>query len=227
MMGRNPLPVLLLLLALVALTGCQRRYAPATGTVEIDPAEYDRMYQASIDVLRDNGFRVDRRDYRFGRVTTEPIASPTAFEPWVNHNTTPTQTAQSTLDHLRRTVTVSLEPIGSEEIAAIEDLGESLEHEAEPMVTASPAPADAGSEGPVESRPYRLRVEVLVENQQIPVRRLNGSVTGSRFSELAAVPSEWSSRNMPPVYWQPIGRDAHLEQRLARQIVERAMQLPE
>lgn len=212
-------PLAFLAMASLILGGCHRHYAPAPNPVEIDPAEYDRVFEASVEVLRDHGFRVDRRDYRFGKVTTEPNASPTAFEPWVPHNTTFTQTAQSTTDHLRRTVIVSLEPTPPEDRAAMQDLGQSLD--AAPSLPAEDAAAE------VAGAPYRLRVEVLLENQQVPVRRLNGSVTGSRFSELSAVPAEWSDRNIGPVYWQPIGRDAHLEQRLARQIIERAMQLPQ
>ena len=205
----------------LGLAGCHRSYKPAPNPVEIDPAEYDRIFRASVEVLRDYGFRVDRQDYRFGRVTSAPLASPTVFEPWINHNTTATQTAQSTLDFLRRTVTVSMEPSAEE---SSESRVQSPELD---RAAASPNPELEAQNSEPLSPPYHLRVEVLLENQQVPIRRLNGSVSGSRFSSLTEVPTEWADRNIAPAYWQPIGRDAHLEDRLARDIMERSLRLPE
>lgn len=209
-----------LVACLALLAGCSRGYKATPATLQIDAQEYDRVFRASVEVLRDYGFRVNRSDYRFGVVTTEPISSPTAFEPWINHNTTPTQAAGSTFDHLRRSATVLIEPVSPEEAAAVDAIAGAVE----------PAPAEASPEQPrpaAEPEAYRLRVEVVLENQQVPVRRLNGAVTGGRFSDLSAVPAEWQQRNIAPTYWQPVGRDAHLERRLARDIIERSLTLAE
>ncbi|MEX1017779.1 MAG: hypothetical protein WDZ31_13640 [Phycisphaeraceae bacterium] len=96
------------------LTGCQRAVVDAPNPLPIASEEYDRMYDASIAVLRDHGFRVDQQDYRFGEVVTRPDDAPTAIEFWQADNTTAAQAWQSTLDHLRRTVTVFLEPAEAE-----------------------------------------------------------------------------------------------------------------
>src|SRR5688572_16983036 len=84
----HPRPVTVGLLLALGLAGCSHPVRPLTGfrpapnPVEVDAAEYDRVFEASVDVLRDAGFRVNRRDYRFGDVVTYPDTSPTVFEPW-------------------------------------------------------------------------------------------------------------------------------------------------
>ena len=91
------------------LVGCQKPQ-----TVEhpfpVDRREYDRLYESSIDTLRDQGFELDRQDYRFGTITTKPRIAPTWFEPWDSGNSTPGQTSNATFDHQRRIVVVRLLP---------------------------------------------------------------------------------------------------------------------
>lgn len=168
----------------VAPAGCQRAVVDTPNPQPIAADAYDRMYDASITVLRDHGFRVDRRDYRFGRITTHPLDSPTAVEPWRPQNTTASQAWQSTLDHLRRTASVFLEP-----------------------------PDDDAPDGH-----YLLRVEVLLERHAQPTRRLTGTGRRNVFSSLDSAPEEWRRRGIERRYWEPVGRDPHLEARLMRAI---------
>lgn len=222
--GRT-LPLILLLLAGVLGVGCQatlRPYAAAPNPVAIDAREYDRVYAAAIDVLRDYGFRVDRQDHRFGVVTSHPLSSPTVGEPWYPQNTTLAQAMESTLNHVRRVVTVTLEPVSPEDEAAMAELAGALDGDAPET-----APADAAPPVPSDPQTYLLRVEVVTENEQVPVRRLTMATQSDRYSNLDSVPVEWQERGITARYWLPTGRDPHLEQRLIRAIVERSLELPE
>lgn len=79
------------------------RYLPAS--------DYDDVFDAAIRELRDRGYRIARNDRRFGVITTYPKESPTLFEPWVGDNTTGELATRSTLNHLRRTAEVTLQPV--------------------------------------------------------------------------------------------------------------------
>ena len=192
----------LMVMSVLAVGGCSRPFREAPNPVEIDAREYDRVYQAAVDVLRDYGFRVNRQDHRFGRVTSHPLDSATLAEPWRPHNTTGAQAWQSTLTHLQRTVTVFIDPIpGQVGGAAAEDT------------------ADVANEPDA----FHLRVEVLLENQQWPTRRLIPSEGGRMFSSLSEVPPDWRERGIEERYWRSVGRDPWLEDRLIRDIVERSL----
>lgn len=176
------------LLALgLTLTGCNRPRPEAQNPLTIDSLEYDRVYDAAIAALRDAGFRVDRQDYRFGRLTTFPQGSPTALEVWDPDNTTAAQAWQSTLVDLQRIARVFIDPLPGEEPPA-----------------------------------YDLRVEVILEQRQTPIRRMTGSISRNVFSSLEAVPTDWRQRGIDANYWQPVGRDTALEDRLLHDILHRA-----
>ena len=73
------------MLAAVGLPGCGSSPKTQRETIRpalIESAEYDRTFRAALDVLRDMGFEPARQEYRFGRITTEPLPAPTIFEPW-------------------------------------------------------------------------------------------------------------------------------------------------
>jgi len=97
-------------LVFVAARGCARPLVQGHNVIEIQGAEYDRVYDASMEILREYGFTIDRHDYRHGVITTRPVGSPTVLEPWGRHNRTADDAVASTLTHQRRRVTVNLEP---------------------------------------------------------------------------------------------------------------------
>ena len=168
------------------------------GGVALEAGEYDRAFAQSVAVLRDVGFVVDRQDHRFGQITTLPRPSPTIFEPWQPDHTYLDQAARATLGSLRRSARVSL--------ARATD------------------PTDASTEaGPAAEPPpgYALEVEVLIERLQVPTRRLSGTTRGSVFDDLDEIPAELQRRGVVGRYWQPVGRDVHLEARLRDRILRR------
>lgn len=192
----------LLLLALLP-AGCRTPRAIAPNPFEIDRAEYARIFDASQEVLRQEGFTLDRRDYRFGRIDTQPLGSPTLFEPWRPTNSTAYQTYASTINYQRRFVIITLEPIPA----------------------APPATAPAAT-APAEPTAYNLRLEVQLQQLEIPARQLTGSAQGQRVqSRLRDVPVELRDRAIVGSYWRSLGRDLYLEQRLLAAIIHRSMQL--
>lgn len=157
------------------------------------------MFDAAVVELRGAGFSIERRDYRFGRITTEAMDVPTIFEPWRRAGETGAFAAEATLGHLRRRAAVR------------------IERETQPDADAQPQeqPAD-----------YRLRIEVVIERAQKPTQRLSGTATSRVFAPLEAVPSPWRARGIEDTYWEPMGRDEALESRLLRGIVKRAVTPP-
>jgi hypothetical protein len=73
----------LLFIALTGLlAGCQAAPQPMATTrpVSAEQADYDAVWQASLDVLREYDFRVDRQDRRDGIITTYPMTGKSWFE---------------------------------------------------------------------------------------------------------------------------------------------------
>lgn len=170
----------------------------APSDIRISPERYAEAFDASAAVLRDAGFEVDRRDFRFGRMTSKPKGSPTVLEFWKPDNRRADLALRSTLGDLRRTVAVSFTPDGVDAavwIAAVQNN----------QVTPT----------------YPLRVEVLLERLQVPARRMNGSTRSAVFADLTEVPAELQGRGISGSYWRPIGRDTELEARLQRAIFDR------
>ena len=189
------------LLALGAVTGCA---GPAVDNpIAVGSDEYHRVIDASVEVLRDMRFEVDRRSHRFGVVTTEPRIAPSMSEVWHPDNSTWGQMVESTLNYQRRKVRVTLEP-------------------AEVLPSADEAAAD-------DPRQYMMRVEVVVERKQTPERQLTTAAFASLdFHENRAAGHEiLTERGLESEFWRPIGRDPHLEQRLVLAILERAGEMPE
>lgn len=177
-------------------SGCTRTVVTSPGPIEIGAAEYSRVYRAAVFELRDRGFRVDREDYRFGRVKTRPISAPTVLEVWDQTNSTGYQAMESTINNQRRLVSVQFDP------------------------------ATGPDGMPVESDSYWMGVEVMIERLQVPTRQLTGSTNGpSVFGSLASVPKDLQQRGIPGAYWHPIARDPQLERELLDEILRRAMSL--
>jgi hypothetical protein len=207
-----------LTLALAALSGCARPIEQVANPLPVAAGAYARLFQTSISVLRDEGFVINRQDYRFGVVNTRPKPSPTAFEPWLGQNTTAYQAWESTFSYERRTVTVTLEPVGPETAAG----NPVREPEAASRPSASATPPDTR---PAElARPgYLLRVEVLMERQQNPTQQMTGSTAGGAVvADLSATPVDLTDRGIVGAFWRPLGRDPYLERQILAEIIRRA-----
>lgn len=101
---------LILLTVMTLLAGC-RSTAPTSQAdtqqyLVFEADQYRSAYEAAVQVLRDQGFVIARRDYRFGVITTEAKESPTAVEWWIDDATTRSQAHSDTLNAQQRSVTV-------------------------------------------------------------------------------------------------------------------------
>ncbi|MCC7145136.1 MAG: hypothetical protein IT443_01685 [Phycisphaeraceae bacterium] len=239
------------LLVLAALGGCASKAVHPDNPLTIDAREYSRVYEASGLVLRDMGFSLDRQDFRFGRLSTFPLGSPTIGEPWRRQNSTLSQSVQSTLNTERRRVEIMIDPPapGSDpESSPATAAGNTpapasrVVPDADTPVPAStsanpsektPESADPGMPPPHTAPPaeatisegtYLLRVEVSVERLQEPTAFAVNSANRPR-KQLQNQPVEWSQRGIEDRYWLPIGRDTKLEERLLAEIIRRSITL--
>lgn len=100
-------------LALWALAGC-RSASPTTYTstreISVAPAseEFDRVWQAAQETLRQHHFVLDRVDHREGLVTTLPESSQHFFEFWRHDVNTARDFWESVLNPIRRWVEVTI-----------------------------------------------------------------------------------------------------------------------
>lgn len=199
------------------LGGCSRA-VQADNPIEIGPEEYHPVYDATIAVLRDRRFTIDRQDRRFGVVTTGPVIAASAFEPWHDDNTTTRQVVENTLNHQRRRVRVQMHPAAP---AAEDDADEAPDENGEADAT-DEATADADA---VEA--YEVSVHVYVERRQHPPRELNSSIFSGM--ELRRRPRMHeplvTEEGLIESHWRPVRRDRELEQRLIAEIIRRSIEI--
>ena len=88
----------------VPLATTQATTAKAERENTIVARDFDDLWRACADVARSRQFTIDRRDYRGGVLTTEPLVSAQFFEPWRRDALTGDDVAESSLATIRRTV---------------------------------------------------------------------------------------------------------------------------
>ena len=92
------------------LCGCARHTAPVVAAPELTAAEadFEELWQASLDVLERFRFTVDRRDRRAGVIATLPMTSKHWTEFWRRDAVTSTDVAESTIQTIYRTARVTV-----------------------------------------------------------------------------------------------------------------------
>lgn len=98
------------------LMGCQSAPAeqPQSARLTFAADRYPAVFEAAAETLRSQGYRIARRDYRFGTITTYPKEAATRAEFWVDDATTRHQGRADTLNAQQRTITVRVEQPGEE-----------------------------------------------------------------------------------------------------------------
>ncbi|MEZ6192497.1 MAG: hypothetical protein R3C45_14570, partial [Phycisphaerales bacterium] len=169
-MTRNRTACLMLLFLLPCLAmGCSRKIVTADNPAPLSADLYKTYFDTTIDVLRDNGYVIDRNDYRFGTITTLGQGSPTVLEVWNPQNTTGRQAVESTLADEQRRVNVTF-----------------AKHQEQTATETGSDPVTEATSG----GGYAIEVEVILERRQTPTRRMTGSARRNVFSSLSAVPKE-------------------------------------
>jgi hypothetical protein len=193
--------LLVIVAGLVSANGCGVEQGTLSNPMQIGGERYPDAFEAAARALREQGFDLAVKDYRFGTIATRPLESPTILEPWRAGHASLSQGLQSTINFERRRVRVRFVPVEAE----FEDRG-SMGGEGELTITG----------------PLLLEVEVVVERHQVPNQQLTGSTNGQRLmNTLASTPVELRDRGIEGPSWQPLGRDRLLERRLLAAIVRR------
>ena len=200
--------VILTLAALPALLiGCARQLVEVPNPLPIAEAEYDRVFDAAVDVLRAKRFVVDRQDRRFGVITTKPMVAASVFEPWRHDNHTDRQALEATLHHQRRIVRVSLKP-------------------------RRPDVADAAADPPADPTPtsranFLLQVDVAVERRHHPDRHLTTAAFATIGFHNRAGHVTRTEAGYESSAWVPLANDPILEQQLVADIIRRSIHIDE
>lgn len=157
--------------------------------IPVDVDEYHDVFDATQTVLREYRFDVERKDRRFGVVSSAPLIASSIAEPWYADNTTLAQTAENTLTHQRRTVRVTIEPTDSPQAA-------------------SPSGYQLRTEVVIERRHLPPRQLTTAAVGGLDFERNNRRLHFARTERGEQLP-----------FWRPVGRDPRLEQRLIRDIL--------
>jgi hypothetical protein len=75
---------------------------------QMTATNFDKLWNACRQALKDDGFTIDRTDYRDGVMTTLPLVSKQVYEIWRQDVITGHDLAQSTLGTMRRTVRIDI-----------------------------------------------------------------------------------------------------------------------
>jgi hypothetical protein len=73
-------------------------------TVHALSTDFDALWEAAEETARDHHFTIDRRDQRFGLLTTHPVISKQWFEPWRKDASSADDVFVNSLGTLRRTI---------------------------------------------------------------------------------------------------------------------------
>jgi len=121
-------------------TGCVRYTQPVvTEQASMPETQRRAVWEASRDVLRRYGFRLDRQDFRAGVLTTHPMVGKHFFEFWRKDAVGPYELAESSIQKIYRQVTVRLEPTqpGAETVEPIVEVRVSRSDRKRPEVTST------------------------------------------------------------------------------------------
>ena len=72
--------------------------------VSVEATRIEPLWNAAVDAAKERSFIIDRRDYREGWLSTQPLVSKQPFEFWRGDVVSPVAELQCTLSTMRRTV---------------------------------------------------------------------------------------------------------------------------
>lgn len=182
--------------------------------LEVQPSSYDQAFDATLEALRDERFTLDRVDRRLGVITTRPRPSGIFLEPWKGDNATVGQAMESTLHYQRRVVRVEFEPLGGRPTPeALGEAGDPTAADRPPYLQINaPEPFFAPSE---HGGTLVVNVRTFVERAHRPGLQIE--TVSLRESNVTVDPS-LAAHGVPALFWEPVARDALMEQRLMRRI---------
>ncbi len=173
----------------------QRAAAAPEGSFRIDAAGYARVFETARDVLRRQGFKIQRVDARAGVITTSPKPTGGLLTPWDSQQATPYAEFEDALANQRRSVRVTFEPDGIE--------------------TGDPTTYDLRLWGETGVGSGTVRVHVTLERIHRPGWRVD--TQSVRLATRTQDPV-LRRRGMDPVYTVAFAQDPELASELAERI---------
>ncbi|MEM9109952.1 MAG: hypothetical protein AAGC72_08000 [Planctomycetota bacterium] len=187
------------LLLCTAQLGCSTTPAeqPQPARLTFSEDRYPVVYEAAVETLRTNGYRIARSDYRFGTITTFPKEAATSAEFWVDDATTYAQRRSDTYNAQQRTVTVQVEQREADagfslsvrvEVQRLQRPERYLTHSAGPQISAAYTDVpmhlkDRGIDGPYA---YTIERDPLLERRLLDA--IKEAVPDDSSEEAAAQP---------------------------------------
>lgn len=205
---RHALPGLLLLLA-----GCASE--PIPSAVDLSRSEYDRAFDAALEVARRDGLEPLVVDRSLGVIETGARAAGSLLEPWRTDNSGVPEMMAHTVNFERRRARFEFVP---------EPFGLPEPEPAKPSV--GPAlPGSDRAEGRVDlvtwQGPIQMRTWVMVDREFVPNQQIGRwSLGETRTStDPALAPRAGDASTKSPTQWTPIGRDVQYEMRLTEGVL--------
>ncbi len=203
---RMRFPYALHLVAMAAaamLCSCSPKAIAPPQPARTTSASFNALWDASVSVLWEYRFTVDRQDRRAGVITTLPLTSAYGFEAWRPDEVTMNDYLEGLTQTIYRQVTVTIEPWGQ------------------------PATASAPSEPPASmpaSNAFVVRVEVHVSRSDRTDREIESTADAQRMCLRPRQLSMSDSPVRPGKEWvvDELGRDKNLERVLEEKIDARA-----
>jgi hypothetical protein len=183
--------------------------------VDLDRSEYDRAFDAALEVARRDGLEPVVVDRSLGVIETTPRAAGSLLEPWRTDNDGLRESVAHTVNFERRR-------------ARFEFVPEPFELPMPQPASPSPGAALPGSdraEGRVDliawKGPIQLRTWVMLDREFIPNQQIGRWTLGeSRVSQdPTQVQDRRDSSSRTDARWTPIGRDVQYERRLTEGIL--------
>ena len=198
---------------LLAIAGCASE--PIPSVVDLDRSEYDRAFDAALEVARRDGLEPVIVDRSLGVIETDSRAAGSLLEPWRTDNAGLQESVAHTVNFERRR-------------ARFEFVPEPFELPMPQPAAASPGPALPGTdraEGRVDlvawKGPVQLRTWVMVDREFIANQRVGRWTLGETLvsQDPTQVPHPQDRSSRTPGQWTPIGRDVQYERRLTEGIL--------
>lgn len=205
---RPALPALLL-----ALGACASEPVPAV--VDLDRSEYDRAFDAALEVARRDGLEPVVVDRSLGVIETTPRAAGSLLEPWRTDNDGLRDSVAHTVNFERRRARFEFVP---------EPFELPMPQPASPSPGAA-LPGSARAEGRVDliawKGPVQMRTWVMLDREFIPNQQIGRWTLGeSRVSQdPTQVQDRRDSSSRTDARWTPIGRDVQYERRLTEGVL--------
>lgn len=213
---RSLLAAVAVSVALVGASGClpAKRASYRTSVpigVAFDSPASDRLWNAAREVLRDHRFTLDRVDRRRGVITTMPETSQGIGEFWRSDVATREDLWESTLNAIRRKVTIRFVGPGSD------DAGGAAAGSPESREVPGGGAASLGA----EVREW-TSIEVVVRKERFASKERQFTSTGAVYQVFGSQLPSISGERLTEAddRWVDKGRDPAMEERIAQEILD-------